>query len=76
MMTAFNVPVEGIDQELEGKLQILRREIEDFGSLAVAFSGGVDSTFLVKAAHDVLGDRMIAVTARSESFPERELREA
>lgn len=76
MMTAFNVPVEGIDQELEGKLQILRREIEGFGSLAVAFSGGVDSTFLVKTAHDVLGDRMIAVTARSESFPERELREA
>ena len=36
MMTAFNVPVEGIDQELEGKLQILRREIEGFGRLSVS----------------------------------------
>jgi uncharacterized protein len=44
--------------------------------VAVAFSGGVDSTFLLKTAHDVLGDRAIAVTARSCSFPERELKEA
>lgn len=46
------------------------------GSVAVAFSSGVDSTFLLKAAHDVLGSGVIAVTARSCSFPERELREA
>ena len=79
MMTALDgiVPgVPGIDQALEGKFQRLQKEIGDLGSLAVAFSGGVDSTFLVKAAHDVLGDKMMAVTARSESFPERELREA
>ena len=43
---------------------------------AVAFSGGVDSTFLLKVAHDVLGDRCLAVTASSCSFPERELNEA
>jgi uncharacterized protein len=42
----------------------------------VAFSGGVDSTFLLKTARDVLGDRVIAVTAKSCSFPERELNEA
>ncbi|MGI6055811.1 MAG: ATP-dependent sacrificial sulfur transferase LarE [Bilifractor sp.] len=65
-----------MDQELEQKFQRLKEEIRGFGSLAVAFSGGVDSTFLVRAAHDVLGDHMMAVTARSESFPERELREA
>jgi uncharacterized protein len=47
-----------------------------FDSLAVAFSGGVDSTFLLKTARDVLGDRALAVTARSCSFPERELNEA
>ena len=41
----------------------------------MAFSGGVDSTFLLKAAHDVLGDKAIAVTAKSCSFPEREFRE-
>lgn len=46
------------------------------GSLAVAFSGGVDSTFLLKVAADVLGDRALAVTARSSTYPERELREA
>jgi uncharacterized protein len=42
----------------------------------VAFSGGVDSTLLLKAAHDELREKAIAVTARSCSFPERELKEA
>lgn len=46
------------------------------GSVAVAFSGGTDSTFLLKTAHDLLGDKVIAVTARSLSFPGRELDEA
>ncbi|MDR1509706.1 MAG: ATP-dependent sacrificial sulfur transferase LarE [Synergistaceae bacterium] len=54
----------------------LKNYIKSLGSVAVAFSGGVDSTFLLETAHDVLGDRSIAVTARSCSFPERELREA
>ncbi len=46
------------------------------GSVAVAFSGGVDSTFLLKAAHDALGGACMAVTAQSCSFPRRELDEA
>jgi uncharacterized protein len=46
------------------------------GSLAVAYSGGVDSTFLLKVSHDVLQDRAIAVTARSSTYPEREFKEA
>lgn len=37
------------------------------------FSGGVDSTFLLKIAHDVLGERVLAVTAQSPAFPHREL---
>ena len=61
---------------LEQKYERLKEYIKSLGSVAVAFSGGVDSTFLLRTAHDVLGDRVIAVTASSCSFPERELREA
>ena len=58
------------------KLGLLKEYIASLESVAVAFSGGVDSTLLLKVAHDVLGDKAIAVTAKSVSFPERELNEA
>lgn len=61
---------------IQEKDQKLRTYISELESLAVAFSSGVDSTFLLKTAHEVLGDRVIAVTAKSCSFPERELNEA
>ena len=58
------------------KLKSLQEYISSLGSVAVAFSGGVDSTLLLKVSHDVLGGKAIAVTASSLSFPERELNEA
>jgi uncharacterized protein len=58
---------------LEEKLDRLKSMLEALGSGLVAYSGGVDSTFLLKVAKDVLGDRVIAATADSEVFHPKEL---
>lgn len=62
--------------EIENKLDNLKKHLKHLKSVAVAYSGGVDSTFLLKVAHYVLGADVIAVTARSSTYPEREFREA
>lgn len=63
-------------EHVNEKYVYLQDYLRSLGSVAVAFSSGVDSTFLLKVSHDVLGERAIAVTAASCSFPRRELKEA
>ena len=62
--------------ELENKERQLYEALRDVPSLIVAYSGGVDSAYLAYAAHRALGDRMLAVTALSASYSERDRREA
>ena len=71
-----NSGMEELEAKTKEKLNSLKKLFEQLGSLAVGFSGGVDSSFLLAAAHEVLGERVIAVTAVDASIPERELKEA
>ena len=58
------------------KLEDLKKRIAEKGKLLVAYSGGVDSSLLAKVAHDVLGDRALAVILDSETMPRSELEQA
>lgn len=58
------------------KLNKLMDLLKDMGSVVVGFSGGVDSTFLLKVAKDALNTKVMAITATSSTFPEREMKEA
>jgi uncharacterized protein len=58
------------------KKEKLMRHLKKLESLVVAFSGGVDSTFLLAVAHEVLKDRVLAVTASSPAHPKEETAEA
>jgi uncharacterized protein len=63
-------------QDLDGKKKRLEEILSRMGALVVAFSGGVDSTYLLAVARKVLGGRVTAVTAESPLHPQRERREA
>ncbi|HLD19395.1 MAG TPA: ATP-dependent sacrificial sulfur transferase LarE [Candidatus Nanoarchaeia archaeon] len=67
----ISLPVDAAHKKLETLKQIL----VTYDSAIIAFSGGVDSTFLLKVAHNVLGSKVIAVTATSPSMPAKELEE-
>ncbi|MES2391576.1 MAG: ATP-dependent sacrificial sulfur transferase LarE [Acidobacteriota bacterium] len=59
--------------DLEQKSALLHSTLAELGSVLVAYSGGTDSAYLAYAAHQALGDRMLAVIADSASLPRREL---
>ncbi len=58
------------------KINRLKGLLDEIDSAVVAFSGGLDSTFLLKMAYDQMGDRVVALTALSPTYPEWEMKEA
>jgi len=58
------------------KLLRLREVLSSLEAICIAYSGGVDSTFLLRVSKDVLGENVLAVTATSPTYPQRELNEA
>src|SRR3972149_1590404 len=79
-MSHFSVPtscqLSSDNRMLNDKYLKLKQILSDLGSVVVAYSGGTDSTLVLKIAHEVLGDRAIALTAVSASLAAADRAEA
>jgi uncharacterized protein len=65
-----------MNEGTQKKYEHLQQILKELDSVVIGYSGGVDSTLLLKVAHDVLGDRALAVIGRSETYPSSEYQEA
>ncbi len=73
MQTAAPSPTHTLSPELQEKYALMQSIFRDMGEVVVGYSGGVDSTVVLKMSHDILGDRAVAVTGDSEAFPQGEV---
>ena len=55
------------------RVKIIQKHLKELGSVAVAFSGGVDSTFLLYIAKEALGDNVLAITVNASATPDRDM---
>ena len=61
---------------IEKKYELLKNKLKEMGKVVIAYSGGVDSNFLLKVASDVLGENAVAVTVHAMMHSNREIEEA